>query len=292
MPASLSRSREYSWSDDWQSGRTTCKGTEIRKLKSRSNQNRISLSKNNFMATERNILLVKHAPIQTVSPHFPFSLVLEWLCQQYLQPTCKRNLEARTSSCQNSTASPKWHFMPRLFGEQVCLASQYFKGEYQKYWSTLLCEPDVAKLQSPKENTLDKFSLKGTPRDLQWASSDLVRATLPWHRHKPWTISCFSSSENECRKHVGAGWDLLLKWKKLFYGTQHSSRTGFWCRLSNKSLQEDLWKFEFSLRWGSSRSLRASGSSDSSMGAGRGSSVGSKLLRLHRKSGKCVTTLS
>lgn len=139
MPVSLSRSQEYSWSDDWQSGRTTCKETEIRKLKSRSNQNRISLSKNNFMATEHNILLVKHAPVQTVSPHFPFSLVLEWLCQQYLQPTCKRNLEARTSSCQNSTASPKWHFMPRLFGEQVCLASQYFKGEYQKYWSTLLC---------------------------------------------------------------------------------------------------------------------------------------------------------
>lgn len=26
------------------------------------------------MATERNILLVKHAPIQTVSPHLPLSL--------------------------------------------------------------------------------------------------------------------------------------------------------------------------------------------------------------------------
>lgn len=36
---SLSHSQEYSWSADWQSGRTTCKKTEIWKFKSRNNQN-------------------------------------------------------------------------------------------------------------------------------------------------------------------------------------------------------------------------------------------------------------
>lgn len=46
--------------------------------------------------------------------------------------------------------------------------------------------------------------------------------------------------------------------------------------------QEYSWSVDWPW-WGSSRSLRASGSSDSSMGAGRGSSVVSKLLRLHRK---------
>ena len=46
--------------------------------------------------------------------------------------------------------------------------------------------------------------------------------------------------------------------------------------------QEYSWSADWQW-WGSSRSLRASGSSDSSMGAGRGSSVVSKLLRLHRK---------
>lgn len=43
MQASLSHSQEYSWSDDWQSRRTTCKETEILILKSRNNQNRVSL---------------------------------------------------------------------------------------------------------------------------------------------------------------------------------------------------------------------------------------------------------
>lgn len=78
MQASLSHSQEYSWSDDWQSRRTTCKKTKIRKLRSRNNRNCgfSVFSKNYFRATERNILLGKHAPIQTVSPRLPLSLRL------------------------------------------------------------------------------------------------------------------------------------------------------------------------------------------------------------------------
>lgn len=133
MQVSLSHSQEYSWSDDWQSRRTTCKKTKIRKLRSRNNRNCgfSVFSKNYFRATERNILLGKHAPIQTVSPRLPLSLSVSLslqlecayeqstvlLCQQYLQPTYKQNLEARMSSCQSSIFSPQWHFMPRLFGK-------------------------------------------------------------------------------------------------------------------------------------------------------------------------------
>lgn len=84
----------------------------------------------------------------------------------------------------------------------------------------------------------------------------------------------------------------LLWWKHLF---QYPTQLQNWLLMQveqYESLQDDLCKFDFSLRWVRSRCLRASGRSDSSKGAGRGSSVGSKLLKLHRKSGKCVTIFS
>lgn len=72
--------------------------------------------KTDFTVAEHNILLGKHAPIQTVSPRLPLCLSLlqlecsyeqntVLLCQQYLQPTYKRNLKARKSSCQSSIFS-------------------------------------------------------------------------------------------------------------------------------------------------------------------------------------------
>lgn len=80
-PASLSHSQEYSWNDDWQSRRTTHKETEILKLKSRRNQDRVSFHFPKMLLWPlRDILLVKHAPIRTVSPHLPLSPFTAGMC--------------------------------------------------------------------------------------------------------------------------------------------------------------------------------------------------------------------
>lgn len=145
-------------------------------LKTRNNQNRISLHFPKTILWPLSALSFEwnmHQFQLSVLIYLPLSLQLECvsehsialLCQQDLQPTYKRNLEARMSSCQSSTASPQWHFVLRLFGEQVFPAPLCFKGERQKHCSTLLHLAHRAKFY-PEWFPLD--SLQGTSGSLQW----------------------------------------------------------------------------------------------------------------------------
>lgn len=165
MQASPSHSLEYSWNDDWQSRRTTGKETEMLRLKTRNNQNRVSLHFPKPILWPLSTLSFEwnmHQFQMSVLIYLPLSLQLECvyehsialLCQQDLQPTYKRNLEARMSSCQSSTASSQQHFVLRLSGKWVFPAPPCFEGECQKHCSTWLCEPGIAKIY-PKLFPLD-----------------------------------------------------------------------------------------------------------------------------------------
>lgn len=156
MQVSPSHSLEYSWNDDWQSRRTTGKETEMLELKTRNNQNRVSLHFPKTILWPLSALSFEwnmHQFQLSVLIYLPLSLQLECvyehsialLCQQDLQPTYKRNLEARMSSCQSSTASLQQHFVLRSFGERVFSAPLCLEGECQKHCSTLLCEAGGAK---------------------------------------------------------------------------------------------------------------------------------------------------
>ena len=82
--------------------------------------------------------------------------------------------------------------------------SQYFTGEHQKYRNTLPCEPDVATFYSPKENTLGKFSLEGTRGVCSGSAGTWLGLPLSDTSISPEPLAAFSS-ENERRKHAGAG---------------------------------------------------------------------------------------
>lgn len=180
------------------------------KLKTRNNQNKVSLHfpKTNLwplsaLSFEWNM----HQFQLSVLIYLPLSLQLECVyehsialpCQQDLQPTYKRNLEARMSSCQSSTASPQRHFVLRLFGERALPAPPCFTGECQKHCSTSLCEPGAAKFY-PKQSPLDWKEHQGicNGRVRVWLGLPLSDSSI-----SPETLAAFSS-ENECRKHVGA----------------------------------------------------------------------------------------
>lgn len=136
MQVSPSHSLEYSWNDDWQSRRTTGKETETLELKTRNNRNRVSLHfpktilwPLSALSFERNM----HQFQLSVLIYLPLSLQLECvyehsralLCQQDLQPTYKRNLEAE---CPPAKAAQLllsdilcWDYLASNFSLHLCV---------------------------------------------------------------------------------------------------------------------------------------------------------------------------